>query len=89
MLSGLVSLALCLVTTAAVDTSEPPTLAVNVACDCETTFCIFAVTVEPALFVNDIVSPTFKSILKFVPLPKRIAELFAIDILPVIVSFVP
>ena len=46
-------------------------------------------TVEPALFVNDIVSPTFKSVLKFVPLPKRFAELFAIDILPVIVSFVP
>ena len=45
-------------------------------------FELIAVTVEPASFVNDIESPFFKSVLKFVPLPKRFAELFAIEILP-------
>ena len=89
MFSGFVNLALLRVTTAAVDTSLPPTLAVSVACDCETTFLIIAVTVEPALFVNDIESPTFKSVVKFVPFPNKLFELFAIEILPVIVSFTP
>ena len=77
MFSGFVNLALSLVTTAAVDTSLPPTLADNVACDCEITFFTIAVTVEPALFVNDIESPTFNSVLKFVPLPNKLFELFA------------
>ena len=61
----------------------------SVASVCEIIFCINAVTVEPALFVNDIESPIFKSVVKFVPLPKSCAELFAIEILPPIVSFNP
>ena len=89
MFSGFVNFALLLVTTPAVVTSEPPTFAVNVACVCEIIFWIFAVTLEPASLVNVIESPTFKSVVKLVPLPKRFAELFAIEILPCIVSFVP
>ena len=42
-----------------VDTSEPPTFAVNVASVCEIIFCTNACNVEPALFVNDIDSPYF------------------------------
>ena len=89
MFSGFVNFDLLLVTTEAVDTSEPPTLAVNVASVCEIIFWTNAVTVEPALLVNDIESPIFKSVVKFVPLPSNCAELFAIEILPPIVSFNP
>ena len=89
MFSGLVNFALCLVTTAAVVTSLPPVATDIVAWFWDITFLIILVTVEPALFVNVIVSPIFKSVVKLVPLPNKFVELFAIDILPVMVSFVP
>ena len=89
MFSGLFNKALLLVKTAAVVTSEPPTAAVYVASVCDIIFCIILVIDEPALFVNYIESPIFKSVVKFVPLPKSCFELFAIEMLPVIVSFVP
>ena len=89
LFSGFVSFALLTVKTEAVVTSEPPTFAVNSNSVCDTMYFTKPVTVEPASLTKDIESPIFKSVVKFVPLPKSVASELAIDTLPVIVVFVP
>ena len=78
LFSGFVNFDLFLVKTEAVVTSEPPTLAVNSNSVCDTIYLTKPVTVTPASLTNEIESPIFKSTVKFVPLPKRVASELAI-----------
>jgi len=89
LFSGFVSFALLTVNTEAVVTSLPPTLAVNSNSVWDTIYLTIPDTVPFALFVNETVSPIFKSVVKFVPLPNTVASLFATVTLPVIVVFDP
>jgi len=57
LFSGLFNLALLLVKTAAVVTSELPTAAVNSNSVCDTTYFTIPVSVVPASFVNETESP--------------------------------
>ena len=88
-LLGSCNLPLFLVATVLVDTSEPPTAAVN----CKLVFEIIAstilVTKLPASVIIVISSPIFNSVLNKVPKPVTAVPPFATDNVPVICKHSP
>ena len=83
LLSGFCNLLLCLVALAAVDTSEPPTLAVNSNSLLDIILCTKPV-VDVFASSNQVTwSPSLNSVKNFVPLPYRVASPLAIETLPV------
>jgi len=83
------NLPLFLVATDLVETSEPPTAAVNDKVVFDITASTILVTVPPASVEIVISSPTFNSVLNKVPKPVTTVPLFATDMLPDICKLSP